>query len=381
VSSQPVKPRTIVRSEFLKILISAGGATFLVGLDLFLMSGASAAQANLWVGLLGVGALHTLLVIVLERCLRAAGLSHAWRFRLPFWVSLGLGILQTVAGLAQPALVGAAPGASPSALFTAARLFVIFLGAFGGGLLATSLQETMIEMNFQPSAHLQAEVLAAHQPYPVVRGRQAGIKRAFDILLASLALLVSMPVWLFFAFLIWIEDPGPLLFVKNSVGLGGHNFRQFKFRSMISRAEQLTGPVLAEINDQRILRFGRLMRKTALDELPQLLNILQGEMSFVGPRPQRTVLVQEYLAHMPEYAARHAVRPGLAGLAQVVSHYYLTPRQKLRFDRVYIANMSLGFDLKLVGLAFALAFYFRWKKGWNGRIPRRLLRFGSGPRP
>jgi lipopolysaccharide/colanic/teichoic acid biosynthesis glycosyltransferase len=140
---------------------------------------------------------------------------------------------------------------------------------------------------------------------------------------------------------------------------------------MVREAENNTGPVLASEEDERVLGVGRLLRKTALDELPQLINILRGEMSFVGPRPQRTVLVHGYLETMPEYAERHRVLPGLAGLAQVAGDYYLTPRQKLRFDRLYIRHRSLGFDLKLILLAFAMAFWFRWQSGWNGRLPRK----------
>lgn len=377
MSSQPVKNNAVGFSDNLKILISAIGIVTVIGLDILFVLGSSKAQASLWAGLVVVGALHALAVVFMARILRISGLARVWRYRLPFLISLGIGFLQTALGPANPIYVGAGTGVALPDGFLIVRLLVVVAGAFVGGLIATSLQETMIELNAEPSARLQEEVVAVHKAYPPVRGPQAALKRAFDVFVSGLALLVSMPVWLFFSFLIWFENPGPLLFVKNSVGLGGHNFRQFKFRSMVYHAEQETGPVLAQENDQRILRFGKLMRKTALDELPQLLNILRGEMSFVGPRPQRTVLVYDYLQVMPEYAARHAVRPGLAGLAQVVSHYYLTPRQKLRFDRVYIANMSLGFDIKLVFLAFALAFYFRWKKDWNGRIPRRLLRFGN----
>jgi lipopolysaccharide/colanic/teichoic acid biosynthesis glycosyltransferase len=155
------------------------------------------------------------------------------------------------------------------------------------------------------------------------------------------------------------------------------NFFQFKLRTMVREAEQETGPVLAQEGDERILRVGSLLRKTAMDELPQLINILRGEMSFVGPRPQRTVLVYSYLQSMPEYAERHRVRPGLAGLAQVAGDYYLTPRQKLRFDRLYIRHISLGFDLKLLLCAFLIAFWYRWQKDWDGRVPRGLIRFGA----
>jgi lipopolysaccharide/colanic/teichoic acid biosynthesis glycosyltransferase len=178
-------------------------------------------------------------------------------------------------------------------------------------------------------------------------------------------------------FLLWLEDPGPILFVKNSVGKGGANFQQYKFRTMVRGAESNTGPVLASRADERVLIIGSLLRKTALDELPQVINILKGEMSFVGPRPQRTVLVHDYLETMPGYAVRHQVAPGLSGLAQVAGDYYLTPLQKLRFDRIYIQHASLGFDIKLLVLAFLITFWYRWKSGWNGRLPREYLRWGS----
>lgn len=198
-------------------------------------------------------------------------------------------------------------------------------------------------------------------------------KRLFDILAAATGIILSAPFWLVCAFLIWIENPGPILFVKNSVTRGGFNFRQYKFRTMVRGAEEVTGPVLAQKQDGRVLLFGSILRKTALDELPQLLNIIRGEMSFVGPRPQRTVLVADYLSSMPEYAERHRVLPGLSGLAQVAGDYYLTPRQKNRFDRLYIQHANLAFDLKLIGLAFLITFWFRWQPGWTGRLPRRFL--------
>jgi lipopolysaccharide/colanic/teichoic acid biosynthesis glycosyltransferase len=228
------------------------------------------------------------------------------------------------------------------------------------------------EDNQAPEQQIRAEVFAAHLGYPV--GRLSFAKRAFDLALAGLGILLSSPVWVLLSVLIWVEDPGPILFVKNSVGRGGVNFRQLKFRSMVRQAERETGPVLAEEGDRRVLRIGRLMRKTALDELPQLINILKGEMSFVGPRPQRTVLVREYVREMPEYAERHVVPPGLAGLAQVAGSYYITPRQKLRFDRLYVRHASLGFDLRLLAVAFLVVFYLRWRPRWNGRLPRRWLR-------
>jgi len=254
---------------------------------------------------------------------------------------------------------------------------IVVVAAFLGVLIATGANERLWENNSPPSVELSAEVLARHQAVIGAPPPEPAAKRLFDFTLALLGLIFSSPLWLVCIFLIWWEDPGPVLFVKNSVGKGGCNFRQLKLRTMVRSAEDGTGPVLAAEGDQRVLAVGRLLRKTALDELPQLLNILRGEMSFVGPRPQRTVLVRTYLERIPEYAERHRVLPGLAGLAQVAGDYYLTPRQKLRFDRVYIRHRSLGFDLKLLLLAFLIAFWFRWQPDWNGRLPRRLVRLGA----
>jgi lipopolysaccharide/colanic/teichoic acid biosynthesis glycosyltransferase len=259
--------------------------------------------------------------------------------------------------------------------------FLVFAGglagAFCGGLWVTAAEMSLWENNSPPSVSVRQAVFRQHVAVIGQPPITPLAKRCFDIFLAATGLLLSSPVWLLSMFFIWFEDPGPILFVKNSVGRGGVNFHQYKFRTMVREAEQITGPVLASQQDERVLAVGRLLRKTALDELPQLLNILKGEMSFVGPRPQRTVLVQGYLQHMPEYAWRHSVLPGLAGLAQVVGDYYLTPRQKLRFDRLYIEHTSLGFDIKLLALAFLIAFWYRWRRGWNGRLPRRLVRLGA----
>jgi len=307
--------------------------------------------------------LHALLVFLLEKALVAASLRRDWRYRSAFLLSAGVYL-----GIFTWQLV------SPLHAVDWAGLGTAIFGAFLGGLLATSLNEHLWEDNSPPSEHIQAEVYQRHVQVIGSPEAEPLLKRAFDISLALLGLLLSAPVWLLAAFLIWIEDPGPLLFVKNSVGMGGANFHQLKLRTMVREAENNTGPVLAGEEDERVLVVGRLLRKTALDELPQLINILRGEMSFVGPRPQRTVLVHGYLENMPEYTERHRVLPGLAGLAQVAGDYYLTPRQKLRFDRLYIRQRSLGFDLKLILLAFAMAFWFRWQKGWDGHLPRNWFR-------
>ena len=249
------------------------------------------------------------------------------------------------------------------------------LAACGGGFLAGLLSDGFVENNAPPSQAVREDVLRWHKqaigdPPPVPPS-----KRAFDIFLAGLGMLVSLPLWVSFGLLIWLESPGPVVFVKNSVGKGGHNFHQYKFRTMVRGAEHESGPVLAGKGDGRILRIGSFLRKSALDELPQLINILKGEMSFVGPRPQRTVLVHQYLQDVPDYARRHQLPPGLAGLAQVAAGYDITPQEKLRWDLLYIEQASLKYDLWLLGLAFVLVFWLRWKKGGaEGGLPRRWLR-------
>lgn len=254
---------------------------------------------------------------------------------------------------------------------------IIFWSAIIGGVIASGLERGFWEDNHPPSEIIRDEVELAHLKYfgSALKGN-AG-KSTFDRSFAFLMIILLSPLWFAITFMIWFEDPGPVLFIKNSVTRNGYNFRQFKFRTMSPDAEAETGPVYAAEEDARVLRFGKLLRKTALDELPQLLNILRGEMSFVGPRPQRTVLVHNYLNTLPEFAERHSVLPGIAGLAQVVGDYYITPRQKLRLDRIYIQNMSLGFDIKLLLLSFLVTLWYRWKSDWNGRIPRGFLRFGS----
>ena len=143
--------------------------------------------------------------------------------------------------------------------------------------------------------------------------------------------------------------------------------------------ESASSIICPRVKDDRALVVGVFLRKTALDELPQMLNILRGDMSFVGPRPLRTVQVYGWLQEIPQWAVRHQVRPGLSGLAQVVGSYYYSPLQKLRYDRIYIRHISLAFDLKLLFLAFMVVFYLRWHADWDGHIPRRWLRWGTRP--
>lgn len=316
-----------------------------------------------WQGLSSLG-LAFLLAFTLILALRVFHWPKTRRYRLGF-----------LFGAAWPVILCGWYGRESGHLGLAVGLAgMAVLGAWLGALLLTGLQMGWWEDNFPPAPEVQQAVLSLHRQLIGAPDPLPAAKRGFDLLLAGGGLLLSLPVWLLSMFLIWWEDPGPLFFVKNSVGRGGVNIHQYKFRTMVCGAEETTGPVLAQEADSRVLRCGRLLRKTALDELPQLINILRGEMSFVGPRPQRTVLVYTYLQELPEYAERHRVLPGLAGLAQVAGDYYLTPLQKLRFDRLYIQHASLRFDLWLLILAFLVAFWFRWQKGWSGRLSPRWIR-------
>jgi lipopolysaccharide/colanic/teichoic acid biosynthesis glycosyltransferase len=340
---------------------------------------ASPRETSIFPGLVflaGLAFLHGLLAFLLRQCLSPTPVSCAWRYRLSILISFLPAVIVSLAVIAWNLLAGA-----NRVVWTGAAGWIAAsaLGSFIGGLAATARDEGLWEDNSPPPAAVKEAVLRLHSgvpaPLPQIDFslRMPLAKRLFDLATSITGLVLSFPVWLVASFLIWWEDPGALLFVKNSVGRGGVNFRQFKLRTMVRGAEEATGPVMTQDGDTRILWAGRFLRKSHLDELPQLINILKGEMSVVGPRPQRTVLVYGYLLEDPAYAERHRVLPGLAGLAQVTGGYFLTPRQKLRLDRLYIQRMSLCLDLRLLLAAFLIAFWYRWRKGWDGQLPRWLL--------
>ena len=189
------------------------------------------------------------------------------------------------------------------------------------------------------------------------------IKRPVDFLIALTGMIISSPAWILFMILIKLDSPGPIFFFKECYGKGCKKFKQWKFRSMIHNAEKNTGPVLAGVNDKRITRVGWFLRKTAMDELPQLINILMGDMSFVGPRPQRVVLVDnKHSTEIPNYHLRHLVRPGLTGIAQVYGRYDTTPRNKLRFDLLYVKKYNFFLDIGLFLKSLSLTFRAKWQE-------------------
>lgn len=180
-------------------------------------------------------------------------------------------------------------------------------------------------------------------------------KRTFDIAASFIAGVVLMVPMLLIAVLIRIDSPGPALFKQERLGIHGKPFTILKFRSMRINAEE-NGPQWADKNDSRCTRIGRFLRKTRLDELPQLWNILKGEMSFVGPRPERACFYDEFETYIHGFSNRLAVTPGLTGLAQVNGGYNLRPEEKIIFDMEYIKNRSILMDLKCILKTVSLVF-------------------------
>ena len=181
-------------------------------------------------------------------------------------------------------------------------------------------------------------------------------KRLMDVFLCSIAMIVAAPVMAVVAVAIKLEDGGPVFFKQKRMTRGGREFDILKFRSMIVDAEKYAGAVLATDNDPRITKVGKVIRATRLDELPQILNILKGDMSIVGPRPERKVIADEYCKDIPEFAYRLKVRGGLTGYAQIYGKYNTSAYDKLRLDLMYIENYSFMLDIKLIILTLRIIF-------------------------
>jgi colanic acid biosynthesis glycosyl transferase WcaI len=194
------------------------------------------------------------------------------------------------------------------------------------------------------------------------------LKRPFDVALAAAGLVLSAPLWPLVAAAVKLGDGGPVFYAQERVGRGGRLFRSLKFRSMAPDSDARLGPRQAARGDTRVTRVGTLLRATALDELPQLLNILRGDMSFVGPRPLLPAEIELDgrdellpLEAIPGYEARHRVRPGLTGVAQIYASRGLPRRQKFRLDLLYIRRQSLWLDLKLILLSFWITARGKWE--------------------
>jgi len=180
-------------------------------------------------------------------------------------------------------------------------------------------------------------------------GWNSVFKRIFDLTLGTLILVIISPIMATIGLLIKVTSKGPILYRQDRVGMDGHIFQMLKFRTMKMDAEKETGPIWAKENDSRRTKIGVLLRKTSLDELPQLFNVLKGEMSLVGPRPERPNFVEEFRNRIPSYMLRHKIKAGITGWAQVNGWRGNTSLEKrIEHDLYYIENWSIGFDLKIL---------------------------------
>jgi lipopolysaccharide/colanic/teichoic acid biosynthesis glycosyltransferase len=226
-------------------------------------------------------------------------------------------------------------------------------------------------------------------------------KRWFDVILSAVGLLASAPLWGLIALIIKLDDGGPIFYAQERVGKHGRHFRSLKFRSMAPDSDRLFGPRQASEADARITAAGRWLRATAMDELPQLWNILRGDMSFVGPRALMPEEVEVGgfgqvvpLEKIPGYHERHRVTPGLTGVAQIYADRDIPRRHKFKYDLLYVRRQRFGLDVRLILLSFWITFRGKWevrgpkfssgggrpgavaKRG--GPVSAKLARFSSG---
>ncbi|WP_294659788.1 exopolysaccharide biosynthesis polyprenyl glycosylphosphotransferase [uncultured Fusobacterium sp.] len=210
--------------------------------------------------------------------------------------------------------------------------------------------EGKIEVEF-----ITEEWLLQAYGFKILRSQiQNNIKRVFDIIMAIIIGVMTLPVMAVAAIIVRFESPGPIIYSQDRVGENGKEFKVHKFRSMRNDAEK-DGAKWAQVNDPRVTKFGNFMRKTRIDELPQLINVLKGEMSFIGPRPERMVFIKELEKEIPYYNLRHMVKPGLTGWAQVMYPYGASvedARRKLEYDLYYIKHHSLYLDLMIMFMTF-----------------------------
>jgi len=191
---------------------------------------------------------------------------------------------------------------------------------------------------------------------PLKGGRQL-VKRATDTVVSALLLVLLSPVVLIVALLVKLTSKGPIFYHQERVGLDGRGFIIHKFRTMVCDAEKKTGPVMSERDDPRITRLGRFLRKYSIDEVPQLVNVLTGQMSLIGPRPERPAFVLDFREKIPKYMLRHKVKSGITGWAQVHNLRQDTSIEKrLEYDFYYIQNWSFGLDIKILWMTLRKGF-------------------------
>ncbi|HEL2412001.1 TPA: sugar transferase [Streptococcus suis] len=219
-------------------------------------------------------------------------------------------------------------------------------------LFLTTNVENSIAINAQ-LFNVSDESMIQLSPYCLSVG-QGFVKRTLDFLMAGLLLLLSSPIFVLTAILIKLESPGPIFYRQDRVTKENRVFSILKFRSMREDAERTSGPVLAHANDNRVTRIGKFIRRSRIDELPQLLNVLKGDMSMVGPRPERPFFVEQFIQENNYYSLRHNVPAGITGYAQVYGKYTSDFQSKLKFDLLYIKQYSILLDVKLLLKTFVI---------------------------
>ena len=191
-------------------------------------------------------------------------------------------------------------------------------------------------------------------------------KPLFDYFILVIAHVILLPLflllWATIPIAIWLNDRGPIFYAQTRLGKEGKPFKLYKFRSMIPDAERVTGAVLAGKDDPRITPIGKILRKRALDELPQVINMWRGDISLVGPRPERPELLEGIILSVPNYKDRLKVKPGLTGVAQIYGRYATFPRHKLMLDKIYMKSMSPCLDVKLLVLSVTLTLKAKWQE-------------------
>ncbi len=235
--------------------------------------------------------------------------------------------------------------------------------------LGTNARQAALEFDrrLQVGAYYHLLSQLNHVPRPRSGRRPPLLKRPFDLVISSMGLLLSVPFWGLIAAGIKLEDGGPVFYGQERVGKGGVRFKSWKFRSMIPDSDEKLALLQARDGDSRVTRVGRFLRATALDELPQLWNILRGDMSFVGPRALLPAEIEVNgsaelipLERIPGYEARHQVSPGLTGLAQVHAPRDLLRRHKFKYDLLYIKRQTFWLDLRLLTLSFWITLRGKW---------------------
>jgi lipopolysaccharide/colanic/teichoic acid biosynthesis glycosyltransferase len=225
-------------------------------------------------------------------------------------------------------------------------------GATQGRILQFRPGHSPAEFELQPGN------VATARLWVTTRGRGELLIRLLDLIGSVALLLVSLPVMLISALFIKITSSGPVLYRQERVGQDGRVFTLYKFRTMIQDAEKHIGPVWATRDDERVTPVGRILRRMRIDELPQTYNVLRGDMSLVGPRPERPFFVER---HKVLQGIRLAVKPGLTGLAQIRSFYDLKPAHKARYDHLYVQNRSFWLNVYILLQTIPVLFA---KKGW-----------------